>query len=67
MLSLFCAAIYIFGLMPVLELLSCIMLFWCIFSVLYYFRRAILLIVGLMIVAISARFVWDEVVDIRGY
>lgn len=49
-LSLFSIAIYIFEPAPVLISLFWVMVFWCIFSVLYYFRKAILLSAGLMIV-----------------
>jgi len=38
------------------------MVFWCIFSVLHYFRKAILLGAGLMIVVILAVSIWDRAV-----
>jgi len=62
MLSLLSAAIYIFEPAPVLVSLFWIMVFWCTFSVLYYFRRAILWTIGLMIVVIVAVPLWDWVV-----
>ncbi|KAG0642212.1 hypothetical protein HOY80DRAFT_1020917, partial [Tuber brumale] len=59
-LCLFSTAIYIFELGPVLALTFWIMVFWCIFSVLYYFRRAILLITGLAIVVTLAVPIWEQ-------
>jgi len=58
-LCLFSTAIYIFEPAPVLVSLFWIMVFWCIFSVLYYFRRAILLIIGLAVVVMLAVSIWN--------
>ncbi|PWW79854.1 hypothetical protein C7212DRAFT_361036 [Tuber magnatum] len=61
MLLLFSATIYIFEPAPVLVLLFWIMVFWCIFSALYYFRRAIFLTAGLVIVVVLAMLTWEQV------
>ncbi|CUS10662.1 unnamed protein product [Tuber aestivum] len=61
MLCFFFAAICIFEPAPVLVSLFWIMIFWYIFSVLYYFRRAILLTAGLMTVVVLAMAGWERV------
>jgi hypothetical protein len=61
-LCLFSTSVAIFGLAPVLGLIFVIMVFWCIFSVLYYFRRAILLTTGLVVVTVLALAIWEKLV-----
>ncbi|KAG0135284.1 hypothetical protein HOY82DRAFT_552272 [Tuber indicum] len=61
-LCLFSTAVAIFELAPVLRLIFEIMVFWCIFSVLYYFRRAILLTTGLVVVTVLALTIWEQLV-----